>query len=287
MCFNVCYHFGWWCLPLLTLCYHVVWRVVPLVLICVQPCVRRCVSHVWQCLQLCLTTCIACFNDCLQRVWWFYHLFKRSCTMCFDDISIVFNDCYHCFWQCSTMCLRLLHVVWRFVINGWRCIPLVWRVVPCFWTCFTNGLTIVDHVFRICRPCVSYMLTMCFVYVEPCFSYMLTMRQPEINYKKVGARTQHSLVRNRICLSTLRTCIPHRCGVIFESTLRTRDPHPSKSKLWTGLKQVELRPILKRIGTCCGFFRGGSEYGNPVAIWEMLHNSKITNLIGNNNKHQI
>jgi Ca2+/Na+ antiporter len=171
-----------------------------------------------------------------------------------------------------------------------RCLTICYQWLTMYTTCLTSCtmfLNMFYQWFDDCWPCFSYMLTMCFVYVEPCFSYMLTMRQPEINYKKVGARTQHSLVRNRICLSTLRTCIPHRCGVIFESTLRTRDPHPSKSKLWTGLKQVELRPILKRIGTCCGFFRGGSEYGNPVAIWEMLHNSKITNLIGNNNKHQI
>ena len=51
--------------------------------------------------------------------------------------------------------------------------------------------------------------------------------------KKSGARSQNSF---------------------FESTLRTCDPHPSKSKLWTGLKQVKLHPMLIRIGAICVLF---------------------------------
>jgi hypothetical protein len=66
---------------------------------------------------------------------------------------------------------------------------------------------------------------------------------------------------------------------IFESTLGTCDPHPSKSTLLTGLKQVKLRPMLIRIGADCVFVRGDSEYGTPVAIWEMLHNSIFCILI--------
>jgi hypothetical protein len=85
--------------------------------------------------------------------------------------------------------------------------------------------------------------------------------------KKSGARAQNSMFE-----STLRTCDPF--FAICESTLRTCDPHPSKSKLWTGPKQVKSYLNLIWSGAICAFVRGDSEYGIPVAIWEMVHNSK-------------
>jgi hypothetical protein len=105
--------------------------------------------------------------------------------------------------------------------------------------------------------------------------------------KKSGARAQNSMFEStlRTCVphrfwvifeSTLRTCIPHRFWVIFESTLRTCDPHPSKTKLRTCLKHDKLHPILVRIGAGCVLFRGDSEYGTLVAIWEIMHNIKKT-----------
>jgi hypothetical protein len=93
--------------------------------------------------------------------------------------------------------------------------------------------------------------------------------QPEINYKKVrGAGTKLNFWEHP------KDMRPPPFKKQIESTLRTSDPHPSKSKLWTGPKRVKLRPILVRIGVVCVFFLGDSEYGTPVAIWEMLHNSK-------------
>jgi hypothetical protein len=44
-----------------------------------------------------------------------------------------------------------------------------------------------------------------------------------------------------------------------------------------------VRRISIRIGPDCELFREDSEYGIPVAIWEMLHNSKIELLIGIDN----
>jgi hypothetical protein len=52
------------------------------------------------------------------------------------------------------------------------------------------------------------------------------------------------------------------------------DPHPSTSTLWTGPQQVKLHPIWVRINANYDIVRGKSEYGTPVAIREMLHNSK-------------
>jgi hypothetical protein len=79
--------------------------------------------------------------------------------------------------------------------------------------------------------------------------------------KKSGARAQHSIFEHP---GDMR---PPPFEAIFESTLGTCDPHPSKSTLLTGLKQVKLRPMLIRIGADCVFVRGDSEYGTPVAIW--------------------
>jgi hypothetical protein len=44
-------------------------------------------------------------------------------------------------------------------------------------------------------------------------------------------------------------------------------------KRWTGLNKVKLCSMLIRIGPHCDVVRGDSEYGTPVAIREMLHNS--------------
>jgi hypothetical protein len=56
------------------------------------------------------------------------------------------------------------------------------------------------------------------------------------------------------------------------------DPHPSKSKLRPGLKQVELYQILIRIGPDSKIVRKDSKYGTPVAIQQMLYISIIKNL---------
>jgi hypothetical protein len=50
-------------------------------------------------------------------------------------------------------------------------------------------------------------------------------------------------------------------------------------KLWTGLNEVKLRLISIRIVPDRDLFQGGSEYGTPVAIWEMLHNSKSKKVV--------
>jgi hypothetical protein len=57
-----------------------------------------------------------------------------------------------------TMCY---HVLWRCLHVFWRCLPLFKlfntyfkRLLPMFDVCCTMCLTIVDHGFRICRPCL-------------------------------------------------------------------------------------------------------------------------------------
>jgi hypothetical protein len=56
------------------------------------------------------------------------------------------------------------------------------------------------------------------------------------------------------------------------------DPHPSKSKLKTGVEQVKLHCFLIRNGPDQTVVRGNSKYGTPVAIQDMLHKSATTNL---------
>jgi hypothetical protein len=59
----------------------------------------------------------------------------------------------------------------------------------------------------------------------------------------------------------------------ISSDSSVRDPHPSTSKLKT-LNRSEQGQIASDVDKIdCDFFRRDSEYGTPVAIWEMLHNS--------------
>jgi hypothetical protein len=146
------------------------------------------------------------------------------------------------------------HVFWRFVTMFFD------FVLSCV-------LTIGDYVFwRILAMLFDEFSQLLYIHV-PYGSRKLIIKQS-------GARAQNSIFE-----STLRTCDPHRFVVeISERTLRTCDPHPSTSKLWTGPKHVKVRPILIRIGAVCVVFRGASEYGTPVAIWEMLHYSKSASI---------
>jgi hypothetical protein len=102
-------------------------------------------------------------------------------------------------------------------------------------------------------------------------------RQPEINYNK-NVRGEGAKFNFWEHPTDMR---PPLLKVIFESTLRICDPHPSKSKLWTGLKQVKLHAMLIRIGAFSAFFRGDSEYGTLVAIWSCIIEQKYQQTTNN------